>query len=1052
MISRLTLCLLHLVLLFPISGAEIRAPQIVCRDARNNPFPLDLQRYAVEIERHQDLVETTLTLTFNNETYRLLEGELLLPLPEHATISGYALEVNSAFREAVAVEKKRARLAYETIKARRVDPGIVEKEADGIYRTRIYPILGRSTKSVRISYLEYLPITGPSPFRPTYHLAFNLTSEVDNISVLVKNPGEDLVTHPSLEFLKNSHGHLEAILQNKTLDGKLTIEATDPHHSVAATADQAGGLAYLTLNSQFNKDAQAPVPHPAPKRVALLWDASRSMSETNFEKVLSYLDAFFQAHPNLTVSLSLLRNVREKGGEFQIWDGEWKELRKAIAGVTYDGSSNYSNLQTNNCDLNLLVTDGLATQLPPHTSFFKANTPYLALATRPISALHPLSSLTYQTGGRVLDLQNMEVAQAIALTRQRAFRLPLQSSNIRVYPLPSRAPFVHRFLLKERFGNKRKLKLALDEMKVTTETLPPRWLSHLYGVTELQRLESSDASPSQIIDHCEEYTLASDLTSLIVLENFADHIEFEIPPPEADLREKYYAKLKERRQQSEERLTYVWSEVLQRHRMKAPGIEVLIYNELSKIQKFNEAQRYAFQAEQLDPSVRKAFLDWEREAMQLLATRKEASKQAKIAPWKQELLRLRIASQELTQKVPAARSPLAVSIRGLVRKPGTIEFQGPTTLKQALVEAGASKREDLSRVSLYRSGTKKTYNTLSKAFRDFPLLPGDMVVVEGLNRSSSFADADPFANSDPFSSEEPVDRAAEFEGQPAVVEAPSAGSLPARQISESVFTRDLNAFGVEAETSQEATESHFDPVPIAAQALYLFRKGEEAAAERHLSNLRELFPHRSSALRLEALCHWQMGELLKAETTLKEALEINGTDYLAANLIATIALHKGKDSVEKARQIYRRILNSAWGRDEFLAQTILLTDRNALLTGGPSTVMESKLPKDLRIVVTNLQPDPSFQLTIQDPTSFRTGHAEISPTGVVNISTVGLHEITDREVVAGKYQLEGRCDRDQLLVISTYEKFSSSQQKASHEVILLQGGGDGQLLKAVSFD
>ena len=60
------------------------------------------------------LAETTLMLTFANAKDRVLGGELVFPLPEGATVTGYGLDVNGIMVDGVAVEKQRARVVYET--------------------------------------------------------------------------------------------------------------------------------------------------------------------------------------------------------------------------------------------------------------------------------------------------------------------------------------------------------------------------------------------------------------------------------------------------------------------------------------------------------------------------------------------------------------------------------------------------------------------------------------------------------------------------------------------------------------------------------------------------------------------------------------------------------------------------------------------------------------------------------------------------------------------------------------------------------------------------
>jgi len=42
------------------------------------------------------LAETEMTLTFHNPTWKTVEGDFYFPLPEGATVTGYALDINGA--------------------------------------------------------------------------------------------------------------------------------------------------------------------------------------------------------------------------------------------------------------------------------------------------------------------------------------------------------------------------------------------------------------------------------------------------------------------------------------------------------------------------------------------------------------------------------------------------------------------------------------------------------------------------------------------------------------------------------------------------------------------------------------------------------------------------------------------------------------------------------------------------------------------------------------------------------------------------------------------
>ena len=62
----------------------------------------------------------------------------------------------------------------------------------------------------------------------------------------------------------------------------------------------------------------------------------------------------------------------------------------------------------------------------------------------------------------------------------------------------------------------------------------------LWAQQHLQKMELLGGHSRQaIIDFARQHTLVSDLTSLIVLELFEDHVTYRIPPPEAKLRQRY---------------------------------------------------------------------------------------------------------------------------------------------------------------------------------------------------------------------------------------------------------------------------------------------------------------------------------------------------------------------------------------------------------------------------------------------------------------------------------------------------------------------------------
>jgi hypothetical protein len=97
------------------------------------------------------LAETSMTMTFFNPHPRALAGDLTFPLPAGSTVSGYGLDVDGVLVDGVVLDKQKARRVFETEVRKGVDPGLVEKVGGAAFRTRVFPIPARGTRTVKVS-------------------------------------------------------------------------------------------------------------------------------------------------------------------------------------------------------------------------------------------------------------------------------------------------------------------------------------------------------------------------------------------------------------------------------------------------------------------------------------------------------------------------------------------------------------------------------------------------------------------------------------------------------------------------------------------------------------------------------------------------------------------------------------------------------------------------------------------------------------------------------------------------------------------------------------
>ena len=120
-------------------------------ESTDKPCTVDALDIDAKVDGLHARVSTTITI--RNPNARPISAPLAFPLPDGATVCGYALEINGAMVDGVVVHKEKARVAFETEQRRGVDPGLVEAVKGNVYRTRVYPVPANGTRRVRVDYV-----------------------------------------------------------------------------------------------------------------------------------------------------------------------------------------------------------------------------------------------------------------------------------------------------------------------------------------------------------------------------------------------------------------------------------------------------------------------------------------------------------------------------------------------------------------------------------------------------------------------------------------------------------------------------------------------------------------------------------------------------------------------------------------------------------------------------------------------------------------------------------------------------------------------------------
>jgi len=530
-------------------------PRLLVRDAR---LPVRLEAVDLRAEVVGHAVSTRVELVFRNPNDRVLEGELQFPLREGQLVTSFALDINGELRPAVPVEKAKGQQVFEDVIRTRVDPALLEVTEGNNYKLRVYPLPPQGTRRVVL----HLSQTLGQGARLELPLKFAETVPRLDVEVRVAD-----VPPSALSVITASAPGLppQAFTRSQANDGwaQLSLHQTNfsgaSGLSITLSPRNEPLVATQTVGDQTYFYAELPVAQrmaarAAPRRIALLWDASGSGARRDHGREFALLDAYFGALRNAEVMLRVGRDVAEPAQRFGIRNGRWDELRRVLDGLAYDGASNLPALVApEGNDLALLFTDGLSNWGTTNTLAPSSVPLYAVSAAASVDATR-LRQLAERSGGEWLDLGNVPTAEAAKALQTRKARLLRISSNGARHLVASSPYAANGHLAIAGALSEPRAELALEfelpngQIERQAIKVVPRRNAIQEGATQVAQRWASlrvaeleadyDDKRGEIRRLGKAFGLVTRETSLIVLDAVADYVRFEIEPPTA-LRAEY---------------------------------------------------------------------------------------------------------------------------------------------------------------------------------------------------------------------------------------------------------------------------------------------------------------------------------------------------------------------------------------------------------------------------------------------------------------------------------------------------------------------------------
>jgi Ca-activated chloride channel family protein len=200
---------------------------------------LEIEEHAVEVTINNGIAVTQVTQVFRNTERRQVEALYTFPVPKGASVANFSMWINGKEMTGEVIEKKRAREIYDSYKQQRRDPGLLEQVDYKTFELRIFPIGPEAEQRIEVTYYQELnfdddwatyvyPLSTTTreniDSRTRGRFAFNLevASEVPIVDLESPSHGGDFVV------AKHTPHHVQASLE--TTGGDLNRDLVLAYH------------------------------------------------------------------------------------------------------------------------------------------------------------------------------------------------------------------------------------------------------------------------------------------------------------------------------------------------------------------------------------------------------------------------------------------------------------------------------------------------------------------------------------------------------------------------------------------------------------------------------------------------------------------------------------------------------------------------------------------------------------------------------------------------------------------------------------------------------
>ncbi|KAL0490362.1 vault and TPR domain protein [Acrasis kona] len=362
-----------------------------------------MSSYKMKAQITLPLARVTNTLEFTNTNQKTLAGEFIFPLPEEATLVGYALDVDGVLIDAVPIEKEKAKAVFEDeVRSHGAGVSIVQQVANSnAFKTSIYPLHHNTKRTVQVTYTipvtcttnsseVQLPLLYAQGASVSAQVEWNYADPQKDLSVeLVKpdNQSAAVQSEPIIDGSKKTIVISEEILTNVN---SLLIRSNETQQDNQVTVEGE----YFCARMKVEKPQ---VEKEGPSKVQIVYDTSYSRRD----QLASDSDLLKKILEKKSCSEFVLSTFSITPQASQTF-ANVSSLMSALSKIIFDGATNLDNLESildDSCDYCIVFTDGqhtLGRDVSPSDTY---SVPMYILSTSTKSNSQLLSHIATKSGG-----------------------------------------------------------------------------------------------------------------------------------------------------------------------------------------------------------------------------------------------------------------------------------------------------------------------------------------------------------------------------------------------------------------------------------------------------------------------------------------------------------------------------------------------------------------------------------------------------------------------------------------------------------------------------